>query len=76
MNYFTGGMQMDNGKIDRVHGIYTKLMSGGVVKKAEEARRYDVNDRTIQRDIDDIRNFLESDAEHTGIINSVIYSLS
>jgi predicted DNA-binding transcriptional regulator YafY len=64
---------MDNGKIDRVLGIYTKLMSGGVVQKTEEARRYDVNDRTIQRDIDDIRNFLESDAENTGIINSVIY---
>jgi predicted DNA-binding transcriptional regulator YafY len=64
---------MDHGKIDRVLGIYTKLMSGGVVQKAEEARRYEVNDRTIQRDIDDIRNFLESDAENTGIINSVIY---
>jgi predicted DNA-binding transcriptional regulator YafY len=64
---------MDNGKIDRVLGIYTKLMSGGVVRKAEESRHYDVNDRTIQRDIDDIRNFLDSDVENTGIINSVIY---
>lgn len=32
-----------------------------------------MNERTIQRDIDDIRNFLESDVENTGIINSVIY---
>lgn len=64
---------MDNGKIDRVLGIYTKLMNGQTVSKAKEARNYNVNERTIQRDIDDIRNFLESDAENTGIINSIIY---
>lgn len=64
---------MDNGKIDRVLGIYTKLMNGKTVSKAKEARNYNVNERTIQRDIDDIRNFLESDAENTGIINSIIY---
>ena len=65
---------MDNGKIDRVLGIYTKLMGGYLVNKAEEAQKYGVNERTIQRDIDDIRNFMESDMENTGIINSVIYS--
>lgn len=64
---------MDNGKIDRVLGMYTKLMNGQTVCKANEARTYNVNERTIQRDIDDIRNFLESDAENTGMINSVIY---
>lgn len=64
---------MDNGKIDRVLGIYTKLIDGQLVNKVEEAQNYHVNERTIQRDIDDIRNFLESDVENTGIINSVIY---
>ena len=64
---------MDNGKIDRVLGIYTKLLGGYLVNKAEESQSYGVNGRTIQRDIDDIRNFMESDVEHTGIINSVIY---
>jgi predicted DNA-binding transcriptional regulator YafY len=72
-NYQGGGRRMDNGKIDRVLGIYTKLMNGSLVNKSEEAKYYDVNERTIQRDIDDIRNFLESDVEKTGIINSVIY---
>lgn len=48
---------MDNGKIDRVLGIYTKLIDGQLVNKAEEAQNYHVNERTIQRDIDDIRNF-------------------
>lgn len=65
---------MDNGKIDRVLGIYTKLLGGYLVNKSEEALNYGVNERTIQRDIDDIRNFLESDVENTGILNSVVYS--
>lgn len=65
---------MDNGKIDRVLGIYTKLLGGYLVNKSEEALNYGVNERTIQRDIDDIRNFLESDMENTGILNSVVYS--
>lgn len=64
---------MDNGKIERVLGIYSRLISGALVNKAEEARNYGVNERTIQRDIDDIRNFLESGVDTTGIINSVIY---
>lgn len=64
---------MDNGKVNRTLGIYTKLMAGYTVHKVEEAQKYDVNERTIQRDIDDIRNFLEIDLENTGIINSVIY---
>ena len=65
---------MDNGKIDRVLGIYTKLLGGYLVNKSEEALNYGVNERTIQRDIDDIRNFLESDMENTGILNSGVYS--
>lgn len=64
---------MDNGKIDRVLGIYSKLMSGALVNKAEEAQNYGVNERTIQRDIDDIRNHLETGAETTGVINTIIY---
>lgn len=64
---------MDNGKIDRVLGIYSKLMGGALVNKAEEAQNYGVNERTIQRDIDDIRNHLETGAESTGVINTIIY---
>ncbi len=62
-----------NQKIERVLGIYTKLMNGFVVNKREEAYRYNVNERSIQRDIDDIRNFLELDVEDSGVINDVIY---
>lgn len=60
-------------KIERVLGIYTKLMNGYLVYKAEEAINYGVNERSIQRDIDDIRNYLEADGERVGCINSVTY---
>lgn len=60
-------------KIERVLGIYTKLMNGYLVSKAEEAVNYGVNERSIQRDIDDIRNYLEADTEGVGCINSIIY---
>lgn len=60
-------------KIERVLGIYTKLMSGSIVNKAYEATNYGVNERSIQRDIDDIRNYLDQRGVEDGVINSVIY---
>lgn len=67
-------MYIVNGdKTGRILSIYTKLMNGDVVNKASEAHRYGVNERSIQRDIDDIRNFLSEDAECAGYVNSVVY---
>ena len=62
-----------NNKIERVLGIYTRLLNGSIVKKSEEAANYGVNERSIQRDIDDIRNYLELDGERVGCINNVVY---
>ena len=54
-------MQLEStDKIQRVLGIYKKLVSGEIVSKVEEANNYGVNERSIQRDIDDIRSFMES----------------
>ena len=67
---------MDNGKedkISRVLQIYSKLMEGYVVKKTEEAQYYGVNERSIQRDIEDIRNFLDMDSKRMGTEKTVIY---
>lgn len=47
-------VEYKNGKIERVLGIYTKLLNGYIVNKAAEANEYGVNERSIQRDIDDI----------------------
>lgn len=64
------------GKVERVLGIYTQLIGGHAVNKAEEARRYGVDEKSIYRDIKDIRNFLEEDAENTGYANTVIYDIA
>ena len=50
-------------RIARVLSIYSKLLDGEIVNKAIEAKKHGVNERTIQRDIDDIRNFFEEDVE-------------
>lgn len=65
-----------NDKIERILGIYTKLLNGMTVNKTEEANRYGVNERSIQRDIDDIRSFLETDMERTGVVNTITYNRS
>ena len=70
------GRMIDEGredKIVRVLQIYAKLSDGYIVNKAEEAKNYNVNERSIQRDIDDIRYFLDVDTERTGIENAIIY---
>ena len=64
---------MKSDKIGRVLQIYAKLADGYVVNRAEEAQIYGVNERSIARDIDDIRNFLDEDSKRTGVMNSVVY---
>lgn len=60
-------------KLKRILGIYTKLLNGAVVNKAEEAANYGVNKRSIQRDIEEIRSFLDEDNVSKGYTNSVVY---
>ena len=62
-----------NRKMDRVLDLYTKLLSGAMINKEEEAKAYGVNERSIQRDIDDIRSYLETAGMNTGQMNTVIY---
>lgn len=61
------------GKISRVLDIYTKLRNGSLVRKEEEAAKYNVNERSIQRDIEDIRLFLENSAAGSGYSDSLVY---
>lgn len=64
---------MNTDKVERVLGIYTKLLNGAIVNKASEAMNYGVNERSIQRDIDDIRNFMEQSITDSGCVDSVVY---
>lgn len=65
-----------NDKIERVLAIYNSLINGEVINKAEAAKKYGVNERSIQRDLDDIRSFLDVNSDQVGYLNSVIYDRS
>ena len=43
----------------RTLDMYVRLCEGKMVNKSEEARKFGVDERSIQRDIDDIRAFLD-----------------
>ena len=60
-------------KIERILYIYTQLLNGNTVKKVYLANRFNVNERSIQRDIDDIRAFLDLESNDSGMISSVIF---
>lgn len=62
-----------NNKIERILSLYTRLSNGAIINKAQEATYFNVNERSIQRDIDDIRNFLEINADDSGFYNTIIY---
>lgn len=53
--------------------LYTRLMNGELINKQQFADEFEVNERTIQRDIDDIRHFLDVIALETGCRNYVVY---
>ena len=57
-------------KVERVISMYKRLMAGEVLVKAEEAKRFQVNEKSIQRDIEDMRAHF---ARETDSGNSLIY---
>ena len=56
-------MRVLDKKVERIIGLYNKVVEGDILVKAEEAARYGVNERSIQRDIDDIRAYFANDPE-------------
>lgn len=46
-------------KNERILSLYTRFCEGKSISKAEEAERFGVDERSVQRDIDDIRAFLD-----------------
>ena len=50
---------MKKSKNIRILTLYLQLMEGKIIHKSEEALRFGVDERSIQRDIDDIRAFLQ-----------------
>lgn len=60
-------------KNSRVLEIYQMLLDGKTVSRAELAKQCNVDIRSIQRDIDTIRNFLSEDFFQHGTVRSVKY---
>ena len=55
-------MSEKRSKNTRTLDMYARLCEGKVLTKAEEAERFGVDERPIQRDIDDIRAFWDERA--------------
>ena len=67
---------MGNGtedKAERILMIYTKLKQGKIIYKDTLSEKYGVSARTIQRDITDIQEFLQSQFMEEGNIQEVIF---
>lgn len=60
-------------KNTRILDLYAKLIAGKLINKQEDAIKYNVSEKTIQRDINDIRNYLEEDIIYNSIDSDVIY---
>ncbi len=68
---------MDNiRKNARTLDMYERLCKGKSINKHEEAKRFGVDERSIQRDIDDIRAFIKNRSENAGDLREVIYDRS
>lgn len=60
-------------KTSRVLSIFKRLINGEVVQKATEAKRFGVSEKTIQRDIEDIREYL-AEEQKDGKYSELIWS--
>lgn len=66
-------MKADTVKTTRVLELYQDFLAGKFINKQEAAERYHVNDRSIQRDIDSIRNFLSEQCVREGVSRKIKY---
>ena len=60
-------------KAERVLSIYSRLLQGKVIYKEEESLKYDVAQRTIQRDIADIQCFLQNQSNERAEIQTITF---
>lgn len=63
-------------KSSRILELYQEFIAGKTIKKADAAMRYGVTPRSVQRDIDAIRDFLSEQTAANGILQSIEYDKS
>ena len=60
-------------KNTRTLDMYVRFCEGKSINKREESKRFGVDERSIQRDIDDIRAFLADRTKSVGDTRRIIY---
>ena len=60
-------------KNDRVLFLYSRLLQGQKLRKEEIAERFGISDKSVQRDIEDIRGFLDRMFVEEGAESRLIY---
>lgn len=65
-------MDQKQSKNTRVLDLYVRLCAGAVIHKPEEAARFHIDERSVQRDIDDLRAFFAERAAN-GVSAQVVY---
>lgn len=66
-------MTNHHSKNSRILDMYERLCAGKVLTKSEEALRFHIDERSVQRDIDDIRAYLAEYSITNGGDRQVIY---
>lgn len=63
-------------KNSRILDMYVRLCEGKTINKREEAGKFGVDERTVQRDLDDIRAFLSERRQKKADMRTVVYNRS
>ena len=63
-------------KSNRVLDLYQALQNGQVINKKEAAEQFCVNEKSIQRDLDSIRDFLSEQSRQRAKDLSKVWSLT
>lgn len=63
-------------QVSRILEIYTRLINGEKVIKRNLAYEYETSEKTIQRDIDEIRRFLDRKSVKDGVIEELVYDFN
>ncbi len=61
------------GKSSRVLYLHSKLLQGQILKKSMLAEQFNVNEKSIQRDLDSIREFLDQQSVEEGYSYQLVY---
>lgn len=64
---------VNHGKSDRVLYLYTKLLNGQLLRKDRLAEQFGVNEKSIQRDLETVRDFLDRERIENGYGAQLIY---